>query len=248
MRHTSLFVSCLTIAALLLGTTAPVMADRDNRHRHDRYDDDDDQGRGHKNKRRPVVVYEAPVIVHQPPVIIHQGPVIVRRAPVVFAGGPPPWAPAHGYRRKHGGSDVVYAAPYGIESGRCYREQVGQIVGGVGGAVIGSQIGQGSGRVVAAVGGTLLGVLVGGAIGRNLDQADYACAGQVLEYAPNNRAIVWNNPENGGSYRMVPTSAYQVDGQYCREYTSTATIGGRAQQVYGTACRQPDGAWKIISQ
>lgn len=231
MRSKNLFVSCLAIAALLVSATAPAMADRDNRHRRDGYYRDDDDDR--RGPRRPVVVYQAP-------------PVVVVRQPVVFAGGPPPWAPAHGYRRKHE-REVVYAAPYGIDRGRCYRERVGQVVGGVGGAVIGSQIGQGSGRVVAAAAGTLIGVLVGGAVGRSLDQADYACAGQILEYAPNNRAIVWSNPETGGSYRMVPTNAYQVDGRYCREYTSAATIGGRTQQVYGTACRQPDGAWQIVS-
>jgi len=34
---------------------------------------------------------------------------------------------------------------------------------------------------------------------------------------------------------------------YCREYTSTATVGGRPVETYGTACRQPDGSWKIVS-
>jgi surface antigen len=225
----------------LLNATAPAAAD--NRHRHDWYDDDDqghDRGhKDHKDKRRTVIIHEAPVIVHERPVIVH-------RAPVVFVQGPPPWAPAHGYRRH--GREVVYVAPYGINAGHCYREQIGQVLCGVGGAVIGSQIGQGSGRVVAAVGGALIGVLVGGTVGRSLDRVDYACAGQILEYAPNNRTIVWNNPQTGGSYQMTPTAAYQVDGRYCREYTSTATIAGQRQQVYGTACRQPDGAWQIVSQ
>lgn len=233
MRNASKLVSCLAAVTVLLSTPAPAFADRDNRHRHDRHDDDHhDHDDDHRGGRRPIIVYQAPVI---------------HRAPVVFMNGPPPWAPAHGYRRKHG-REVVYAAPYGIDTGRCYREQIGQVVGGVGGAVIGSQIGQGTGQIAAAVGGTLLGVLIGGAVGRSLDQADYACAGQILEYAPNNRAIVWQNPQTGGSYRMVPTNAYQADGRYCREYTSTATVAGRTQQIYGTACRQPDGSWQIVSQ
>jgi surface antigen len=25
------------------------------------------------------------------------------------------------------------------------------------------------------------------------------------------------------------------------------TVGGRAEQAYGTACRQPDGSWQIVS-
>ena len=32
----------------------------------------------------------------------------------------------------------------------------------------------------------------------------------------------------------------------CREVITTATIAGRAQQLYGQACRQPDGAWKLV--
>src|SRR5690348_5712432 len=53
-----------------------------------------------------------------------------------------------------------------------------------------------------------------------------------------------------GSYYGYPSAPQQqpqqyssgeaVDG-YCREYTHTTTIEGRAQQVHGTACREPDG-------
>jgi hypothetical protein len=35
---------------------------------------------------------------------------------------------------------------------------------------------------------------------------------------------------------------------YCREFQSTIKIGNRAQPAYGTACQQPDGTWKVISQ
>ena len=37
------------------------------------------------------------------------------------------------------------------------------------------------------------------------------------------------------------------DGRYCREYTATAVVGGKTQNTYGTACRQPDGAWQLVS-
>lgn len=37
------------------------------------------------------------------------------------------------------------------------------------------------------------------------------------------------------------------NGVYCREYTQDVTIGGAARSSYGTACQQPDGAWKIIT-
>jgi hypothetical protein len=35
-------------------------------------------------------------------------------------------------------------------------------------------------------------------------------------------------------------------GQECREYQSTAVINGQPEQTVGTACRQPDGTWRIV--
>lgn len=34
---------------------------------------------------------------------------------------------------------------------------------------------------------------------------------------------------------------------YCREYQTTARINGALQKTYGTACRQPDGSWRIVN-
>jgi hypothetical protein len=47
----------------------------------------------------------------------------------------------------------------------------------------------------------------------------------------------------------VPTREFRdTDGRYCREYQRTAVIDGREQQIYGTACLMPDGAWRIVSE
>lgn len=47
----------------------------------------------------------------------------------------------------------------------------------------------------------------------------------------------------------VPASPiYQGrNGQYCREYQATVTVNGVAQPSYGTACLQPDGAWRVVN-
>ena len=34
---------------------------------------------------------------------------------------------------------------------------------------------------------------------------------------------------------------------YCRQYNGDATIDGKNQPFYGTACRQPDGRWHIVN-
>lgn len=34
-------------------------------------------------------------------------------------------------------------------------------------------------------------------------------------------------------------------GRYCREYQTTASIGGRQERLYGRACLMPDGSWQF---
>jgi len=67
-----------------------------------------------------------------------------------------------------------------------------------------------------------------------------------LENAKMNETTVWENPDTGTTGSVTPIATFQnEDGQYCREYQQTVTIGGREQRAYGTACRLPDGTWQI---
>jgi surface antigen len=177
---------------------------------------------------------------------------------------PPPWAPAYGHRAKHDHKHkhkhddeddddgrVVYVVPYGIDHGQCDRgivssEVVGGVIGGAVGGVAGAQFGKGKGKTAATIGGAIVGVLVGASIGRSMDQVDQNCVGRILEHAPDRQQIHWESPR-GEDYAVVPLRTYQDNGTYCREYQTAATIGGKVQHVYGTACRQPDGAWKIVN-
>lgn len=193
---------------------------------------------------------------------------LVGAVPPPAAADPPPWAPAWGWRAKHAHKhlkhyykglyypyplhyydpypDLAYGIPFGINLGRCNRALIGSLIGGAAGGLAGSAIGDGRGRTAAIVGGTLIGMIVGGSIGRSMDRADYACFGQALEYAPDHRPVLWSRPD-GARYEVTPRGSFERAGRYCREYTTTAVIGGRAEQVYGTACRQPDGSWQLVS-
>jgi len=72
---------------------------------------------------------------------------------------------------------------------------------------------------------------------------------QALEYARSGTAVRWVSPDNGATTTVVPQPAFQTPGgQICREFQQTVTIGGQAQQAYGTACRQADGSWKLGPQ
>ncbi len=168
-----------------------------------------------------------------------------------FSSGPPPWAPAHGYRAKNKGrrsEQGPYVPPFDLSLGQCNRSALGAVLGGGAGAAIGSQIGSGDGRTAAILGGTIIGILVGGNIGQMMDDLDQNCVGQALEHAPDGQAIIWNDGQSDAQYQVAPVQTLQTDdGQYCREYTATATVGGQKQNSYGMACRQADGSWKIRS-
>ena len=151
---------------------------------------------------------------------------------------PPAWTPYSSRMYGHGGGTVGLGWD---------RELVGSLVGGAAGGLIGTHIGKGSGRTAAIIGGTVVGVLVGGGIGRSMDQVDRLWMHQTLEYAPSRQATTWRNPDSGAVYEATPMATYQsANGRYCREFTTTALVGGTRQEVYGTACRQPDGSWEIV--
>ena len=137
-------------------------------------------------------------------------------------------------------------------SGAGQKETIGGAGGAVLGGVLGSQVGKGKGQLVAVGLGAVLGALAGSSIGRSLDEVDKMkinhTTQRALETQPDQQASTWSNPNTGNSGAVTPQKTYQnTDGQYCREFTQTVDIGGESQQAYGTACRQPDGTWKIIS-
>ena len=131
------------------------------------------------------------------------------------------------------------------------KESAGTLIGGLGGALIGSQFGGGSGRLVGVGIGTLAGALIGQEIGRSLDRADRLAmentAHQALEYNRTSQTSTWRNPDSGHSGTVTPIKTYrEPSGRYCREYTETVMIGGEQHKAYGTACRRPDGQWEIV--
>jgi surface antigen len=131
------------------------------------------------------------------------------------------------------------------------KEQTGTVLGAGAGALVGSQFGSGRGRLVAVAIGTLAGALMGQDVGRTLDEADKLIMAKNAQYAlentPSNSSTPWRNPDTGNSGAITPVKTYkESSGRYCREYHQTVNIGGEDQQAYGTACRQPDGSWKII--
>ncbi len=125
-------------------------------------------------------------------------------------------------------------------------------VGAVGGATVGGLIAGAAGGNPSAIAASVIGgALLGGIVGNVLDDRDKRlqseAAQKALETAPTGRPVAWQNPDTGHAGTIQPTRTYQTaSGSPCREYQSTVTIEGKPELAHGTACREPDGTWKIV--
>lgn len=127
------------------------------------------------------------------------------------------------------------------------QEQTGMVIGGILGGVLGSHVGGGSGRTTATIVGAIAGAVIGGAVGRSMDESDRLKTAHALETVRTGVPTQWRNPDTGNYYTVVPTKTIERAEGPCREYTVDAVIGGKRETVYGTACRQPDGSWRVVS-
>lgn len=169
-------------------------------------------------------------------------------SPTVYAD-PPPWAPAHGWRKKHDPYYTGYGGrqwpnDYGIYSGRCNREAVGTALGGIVGGAIGSTVGKGDGKAVAVIVGAVIGAVIGNKIGRDLDNADRGCIGHTLELGATNQPVAWMNANTGLNYTVTPLSGFSANGQKCRYYKLNIRGDGINDTRSERACMAPDGTWQ----
>jgi len=130
--------------------------------------------------------------------------------------------------------------------GACNKQDIGGLSGAALGGLAGSQIGKGKGSLAMAAAGALGGYMLGGSIGKSMDDTDRLNANQALETAHTGDRVTWHNPDTGSNYAVTPTNTYDTASGPCREYTTEATIDGRRETIYGTACRQADGTWQSV--
>lgn len=122
----------------------------------------------------------------------------------------------------------------------------GTLLGAAAGGLLGAQFGSGSGKLAMVALGVLAGSAMGQHIGTSMDQQDAARATRTFETAPTGQQVAWVNPDTNVHHTVTPTRTMDSREGPCREFTHTASIGGRSEQVYGTACRQADGSWRIV--
>jgi len=117
------------------------------------------------------------------------------------------------------------------------------VLGTAAGGAIGSTIGKGRGRTAAIISGAV----IGGVLGSRYTSYERRCVREVFESVPVGQVAYWTDPGTQYAYAITPTRDFQQSGRYCREYQAVATVGGRKQQTYGTACMQPDGSWQVVN-
>jgi surface antigen len=95
--------------------------------------------------------------------------------------------------------------------------------------------------------GAALGGILGGPVGAGLDEADrqaaYDAQAAALEAG---QRRTWRG-EHGAFGYVEPGPGTDSAQGFCRTYSQTIYLGGRAQRGRGLGCRQPDGSWRMAS-
>ena len=125
------------------------------------------------------------------------------------------------------------------------RGTQGAGIGAAGGAIVGQAIGRNTeATLIGAAVGTMLGYIVG----NEMDKYDKRELNQTYEFGPSGQTTTWQNPDSGNSYQVTPQPAYippQNPNTFCRRAEILATIDGKTQKTYTTACRNSMGQWEL---
>ena len=167
------------------------------------------------------------------------------------AAEPPPWAKAHGWRKKNDPNYVGYTGKkwttdYGVVEGHCNTDQIGAAVGAVVGGVVGSRVGDEKDRPVAILVGGVIGAVIGAKVGRAIDDSDRACMGHALELAGEHKTVAWKSSK-GVQYELTPTRNLGDRANPCREFLTKVSSAKASDAVKGVACRRANGEWVFKS-
>ncbi len=85
-----------------------------------------------------------------------------------------------------------------------------------------------------------------------LDEADIPHMSRALQGAlesnKSGQSANWTNPDNNHRGAVTPLRTFKSEtGQDCREFQRLITIADQTGFAYGTACRQPNGTWRVVS-
>ena len=159
-------------------------------------------------------------------------------------------SPARADHFGSGGSNCTYAGS-GFNGG--------SLLGAALGGFAGSHIGGGSGRLAATALGVFLGSAIGSSAGSRCRTVTSSRYSGSTPYYREVRPHSHSQPQRyyyqapvtrvvSPAPRLQTVIAAPAEQTVCREYTAEAMIAGELQPIFGTACRQADGSWRIVSQ
>ncbi len=125
------------------------------------------------------------------------------------------------------------------------KGQRGAGIGGVSGALIGQAIGR---DTEATLIGAAIGTVLGYIVGNEMEKYDRQELNHAYEYGPSGQVSSWQNPDNYNTYQVIPQPAYtqpQRPQTPCRRAEIIATIDGKTERTYTTACRNSAGQWEL---
>jgi len=134
------------------------------------------------------------------------------------------------------------------------RMTTGQIIGAIGGGIIGSyvgtQLGGGSGNLLFVVAGATVGSLTGYAYGDSLipsDRAKFKDSAKVaMDHFGDGQVYSWNNPVSGVVGTITPVRSYYAkEGQLCRDFDATIAADSGIGTAKGRACKVGPNAWYL---
>jgi len=81
-----------------------------------------------------------------------------------------------------------------------------------------------------------------------MDKFDRRELNHAYEYGRSGQTSSWQNPDSGNVYQVTPQPAYRSPNNslgMCRQAEVLATIDGRTEKTYTTACRNSEGQWVL---
>lgn len=102
-----------------------------------------------------------------------------------------------------------------------------------------------SGDILKALDGGLVTRLLGASLSRGDRNTALQNEYRALEYTAPGEAVLWQGSSVSG--RIIPSQPYRVGSQDCRQYEHTISERAAESTVRGTACRNADGSWSLLS-
>lgn len=119
------------------------------------------------------------------------------------------------------------------------------------GSITGLQSVTGQTPTSAALIDSLQGGLIGRADGLSISQRDNSMALQseyrALEYTAPAQPVYWQSQAGTIAGTVIPSQPYRVGSQDCRQYSHLVTVNGGTVEQKGTACRNEDGSWSLLT-